>query len=1275
MAQGPASVQLEKSVAAFRAGRLQEALEAVQAGLLIDPDDADLLHNGGALFAALGRPADAEAAYRRALALRPESAGTRFNLGNLLKSQGRSDEAVAQYREALAQQPNYAVAWSNLANLLAGLGRSDEAEAAYRRAAEISPRFAGNWSNFGNLLQAQKRYDEAEEAYRKALAVDAAHAEAQSNLGVLLKAQGRWSEAEAAYRAALAVRPDNAVTWSNLGVLLLESKRLDDAEAACRRAIELRPGYADGWSNFGNLLQTARRFDEAESAYRRALQLAPGQGDPVWNLSLLLLRLGKFEEGWLLHEARQSPTRRERRTMSPPTATDGPGLPPVWQGEPLVGKSLLIWPEQGHGDEIQFVRYLPMLRAQAAVTLTLACKPALKPLFEAQGLADRVLSTDEWQPGMAGEFDFWCHAMSLPLRFGTTLASIPGRVPYLLAPAQRIARWTPRLPDGLRVGVVWRGSATHRNDAARSLGSLADLAPLWAVPGVSFVSLQKGAGEEECESLRSSQPLAALGAAMDDFADAAGILAQLDLLISVDTAAAHLAAALGTACWVLLPEFGTDWRWLEQREDSPWYPGVMRLFRQQAEEPWPAVAHRVATALAQWATPRLVAGRPGPRVCLERSAALFRQGRVPEALAIVDAGLELDAANVDLLNNRGVFLVRLGRPAEAEAAYRRAIEISPGYESAWSNLGNVLRARGATGEAEAAYRCAISLRPDNGDAWCNLGNMYRETGRLAEAEAAYRRAIDAKADIAEAHSNLGVVLRDAGRLAEAEAAYREALRLRPDYAEAWSNLGNLLKARGSMDEAIVAFRQALVRQPGRVDAWVILGSVLRDAGRHEEAEAALRKAIELSPRNAQSWARLGLLLADRKRDAEAAEAYARALDLDPNDALIHYNHGVFLAERRRVEEAEAAYRRTVALQPDHAAAHFNLGTLMHRLNRIDEAEACYRRSLEIRPNVADVTVNLALLCLRQGRYAEGWPLNEARYASGKTNCQVFPPSVAGAQSHLAQWQGEDLDGKSLLIWPEQGFGDQIQFLRYAPLLRSRKPRRLVLACKSALKALFAAQGIADEVIDADQWRPANAEQIDYWVYPQSLPLHFGTSLDTIPAGLPYLKADPQRIEKWRPRLPDAGRRVGLVWKGQPTHGNDANRSLASLRLLAPLWKVPGVSFVSLQKGPGEGEALSDPPGPLLHLGREIADFADTAAILCQLDLLICVDTGIAHLAGALGRPCWVMLPDYETDWRWLERREDSPWYPGVMRLFRQAADGAWEPVIERMAAALREPRY
>ena len=559
------------------------------------PDYADAHNNLGCLFQGGNRLAEAEAAFRRAAASRDDYAEAHFNLGCLLTRLKRPAEAELAMRRAIAIRGDYAAAHYNLGCLLVEFKRSSEAEAAFRRALAIRPDYMEAHNNLGYLLQELQRFAEAEAVYLRALAVRPDYAEAHNNLGCLLKELKRFDEAEAAYRHALAIRPDYSDAHNNLGFLCQEMNRFPEAETAYRRALAIRPDYAEASYNLGRLLTQMSRATEAEAAYRHALAIRPDYPDARWNLGLLLLYLGRWSEGWPLYEIRYHKDRKQPVAYVPSLSC------PQWRGESLHGKSLLIWPEQGFGDAIQFVRYLPLLKAQGAARVTLVCEPALRVLFQSVAGADAVVSQQEAQDGSA--YDFWTLLLSIPLHLKATLESIPSSLPYLSAPTDRLAAWKPRLPQtGVRVGLVWKGNAGHNNDRNRSLPNLAVLAPLWQVPSVNFVSLQIGQGEAEAAAVSTTQPMLHLGPNIEDFADSAAIVAQLDLVISVDTALAHLAAALGKPCWVLLPRIGTDWRWLDARSDSPWYPKVVRLFRQQEWADWSGVVDEVAASLARWPT-------------------------------------------------------------------------------------------------------------------------------------------------------------------------------------------------------------------------------------------------------------------------------------------------------------------------------------------------------------------------------------------------------------------------------------------------------------------------------------------------------------------------------------------------------------------------------------------------------------------------------------------------------------------------------------------------
>lgn len=440
------------------------------------------------------------------------------------------------------------------------------------------------------------------------------------------------------------------------------------------------------------------------------------------------------------------------------------------------------------------------------------------------------------------------------------------------------------------------------------------------------------------------------------------------------------------------------------------------------------------------------------------------------------------------------------------------------------------------------------------------------------------------------------------------------------------------------------------------------GHLLEAGGQIEEAMQRYQKAIRLAPNPARAHLNHGNILLLKGDLQGALDAFRTAIKHKPDYAGAYYNIGNALLGNRQYDEAVVNYRRALDIKSDYAEVHCALGIALKELGQLDDAAASFQKALEINPDLVEAELNLGSLLLSQGRYSEAWPKYEARYVPAYSGRQSIPPNLP-----FPQWQGEPLAGKSLVVWPEQGFGDEIQFARYFPMLKAQNVSCLTVVCKPPLEALLEKVEGVDVMVPVSE--AASLPFHDYWIFPLSLPLYFSTTVDTIPARLPYLNAPPERLNRWRNRLPTEGLKVGLVWKGNAAP--NPHRSLPGLSTLAILWSVPCVTFVSLQKGPGEDEAAAPPTGqPIIHLGSDILDFADTAAIVAQLDLVICIDTAIAHLVGALNKPCWVLLPATGVDWRWLHERTDSPWYPGVMRLFRQAKSDDWAATIGEVAQAL-----
>jgi tetratricopeptide (TPR) repeat protein len=507
-----------------------------------------------------------------------------FDLALQLHQAGRLQEAERLYRQVLAQQPEHVDALHLLGVTAAQLGRGDVAVDLLRRAIALRPNFADAYSNLANALTSNGQLDQAVTACRQAIDLNPNLPEAHNNLGNALKDKGEIDQAIAAHRQAIALNPRLAEAHYNLGNALRDKGELGKAIAAYRQAIAVKPNYVDAHVNLGDALKEQGQLDEAIAAFRQAIVLRPGFAEVHSNLALALLTRGHFQEGWQEFEWRWK-------------CEDSPALgnlaQPLWEGRPLEGRTILLHAEQGLGDAIQFIRYLPLVE-QRGGRLVILCHTQLQRLFQAN--AGRWQVVTQAQPLPA--FDLHCPLVSLPRVFGTNLGNIPKESPYLHADAEEARKWQDRLAKHsplVKVGLVWAGRPAHTNDRNRSM-KLARLAPLGQAPGVRFFSLQKGEAAAEAKTPPLGMELVDWTQELKDFADTAALIANLDLVIAVDTAVAHLAGAMGKPVWTLLP-FVPDWRWMLQRQDSPWYP-TMRLFRQPCRGDWDSVIARVVDALS-----------------------------------------------------------------------------------------------------------------------------------------------------------------------------------------------------------------------------------------------------------------------------------------------------------------------------------------------------------------------------------------------------------------------------------------------------------------------------------------------------------------------------------------------------------------------------------------------------------------------------------------------------------------------------------------------------
>jgi tetratricopeptide (TPR) repeat protein len=508
----------------------------------------------------------------------------------------------------------------------------------------------------------------------------------------------------------------------------------------------------------------------------------------------------------------------------------------------------------------------------------------------------------------------------------------------------------------------------------------------------------------------------------------------------------------------------------------------------------------------------------------------------------------------------------------------------------------------------------------------------------------------------EAIFNLAMQRHQAGQLPEAVDLYRQALSQEPDNWQVLFNLANALRRQQKANDAIDAYRRVIAAKPDFAEAHFALGKTFQEIGQPKLAIASYTEALRLRLDFPEGHNSLGNALASLGRLDEAMASFRRALALRPDYPEAQSNLGNALRESGDIEAAISVGRRALEMRPDYPEACNNLATALYENGEYDESISYYKKAIELRPDFALAHRNLGVLLLTKGDLVAGWCEHEWRWKVP----QFYPP---GRELARPLWDGSDLAGRRILIQAEQGLGDVIQMARYAPSLAQRGGK-VIFRCPRELLRLFHTLEGVTQLLSLSESLP----EFDVHCPVVSLPAAMRSDQATIPRAVPYLKADPTLKAKWAARVPTDGRlKIGLRWAGQPRHPNDHHRSF-DLAELAPLAGIGNAWFCSLQKGNGSSQANSPPAGmEVADWTDELVDFADTAALMEQLDLIITADTAVAHLAGAMGKRTWVLLP-FVPDWRWMLERNDSPWYP-TLRLFRQERRGDWQTPIRKVAEA------
>jgi tetratricopeptide (TPR) repeat protein len=646
-----------------------------------------------------------------------------------------------------------------------------------------------------------------------------------------------------------------------------------------------------------------------------------------------------------------------------------------------------------------------------------------------------------------------------------------------------------------------------------------------------------------------------------------------------------------------------------------------------------------------------------PNAALRQAMALHQQGAVAQAGEAYRRLLGLFPDHPQLLYLAGTVELQLGRTEEGVRLLDRSLQRDPGRAEVLAHRSIGLMQLKRYGQALADCEQALRLMPNMAQAHVNRGIILKALGRLDEALKSYNRALALAPQSAEARYNRAGLLKDLGRLSEALGEYDRALKIAPNMTAALNNRGNVLDVLGRPEEARSSFAAVLAVNPADVAALCGLCKVLCELDRLPQALAAGDRAVRLAPNLAEAYNNRGMAKQRLNLAEEALADFDRALSLEPDLVGAYGNRAGALFDLKRYDEALAAARRATEMDPNSAQAHNTLGSILRELLRLGEARPSYERALALEPDHALANWNLALLDLLTGNFARGWQGFEWRWKG---------PDLRRAVRSFAQpvWAGEPIAGKTILLYAEQGFGDTVQFCRYVPLVAAMGAKVVLQVPKPLVSLLSTLAG--DPVLIAEGEAPP---AFDIHLPLMSLPKVFATDLANIPADVPYLFADPIKCEAWVRRLgPKTGPRVGLVWSGQAGRAPDRLRSVV-LERLAPILDLP-FEFHCLQKEirPADAPACVRFAALKTHTD-ELADFADTAALIAQMDLVISVDTAVAHVAGALGRPLWLML-SFASEWRWLLARTDTPWYP-TATLMRQPALGDWDGVLAQILTRLQ----
>jgi predicted O-linked N-acetylglucosamine transferase (SPINDLY family) len=1301
----------------LKAGNARPALESFQQALALAPDDAAGLYNAGVACYALHRMPCAVDYFRKAVKQAPTLVEAHFNLGQACQALGLHTQALAAFGAALDLNPRYADAAFQLGRIYQALGERQQARAHYQRVLKTNPRHAEALNNLGVIYRDADQIDQALSCFREALSVKPTFAEVHYNMGTASQKKGEYLEGRRFYQKALEVDPGyEPARWLYLLTLPMIYDREDEIghyraqfernltqlieTTPLQRSAQKRSALSGAGSSTNFFLQYQGCNDlELQKKYGGLVHAVMAANYPHWTrakampplpksgtirigyLSSLMYghTIGIYLLGWLENHSRSEFEIYCYHVGNKCDALTS-RLEQIAHHFHYIPGNVEAAAKQVESDGLHILVHTdvgmnPITLQLAAMKLApVQCKGWGHPVTTGLPTIDYYLSSDLMEPDDA-EAHYSEQLIRLP---NLALCYAPPDLPdtprlrpffgispdrFVFLTTQSLFKYLPQYDDiypriaqqAPNVQFVFikhdsdgvtdrfhkrlsRAFQQYRLDSERFCRFVprmnhADFLSLNLCADALLDTFDWSGGKTTLEALHCGLPAITCPGGLMRGRHTFAMLSLIDL---TETIAKDKADYCRIA--VRLANDKSHYRQIKERvmQNAP------RLYYDRgciaALEDFYRTTVDSAKASQQAVTDRDAASTPGPpvrnmppdRAGIDRlwSAAveLQQQGKIADAAALYEKVLQSAPQRWQGHFNLGVCHNQLGEHDKAVQCYARALAVHPQWPDAIFNLARSLEWISDLPGAEAQYHALLEIQPEHARAMFHLGTLYLHQDRFEKALEWFRRALDLAPDWVILHNNMGKALLAMDDPCEAAVHFERACRLDPDLAEAWFNKAEVHHRAGRWEMAVECYQEAILRQP-------------RMSAAHNNMADALKHL---------------------KRLPQAIEAYSSVVELEPELAEGHYNLGSACRLDEQYEKALTHLGKAVQLRPTYAEAWNNLALTCKNIGEMERALTYFNRALEIDPMMAVARWNRSFVHLLKGNWQQGWRDFEWRFDLPNWR-SIYPHRIAGTR-----WDGSDAFDKSILVHDEQGLGDTFQFLRYLPLVK-KKCRRVIFETRKELADLLAGSAGIDQMVVRSPKAPPSVVY-ELYIPLMSLAGLFGTSPDNIVNPGPYITAPENKVAKWKRDLPGQGAKVGIVWAGRPEHLNDANRS-CTIDDISELFKFESVNFIGLQKGPAAAQVEKLNHSNVVNIGDSLESFADTAGVMANLDLVISVDTSVAHLAGAMGIPVWVLIP-FIPDWRWMMHGQRTPWY-GSMRLFRQQRPRDWQAVARDLSTNLR----